>query len=605
MHTETLLERRRGTPRLRIGLLAPPWVPVPPPSYGGIEQVVATLAERARRARARGGPGRRTGLGGVRGRDREPAGVAAGHHRRAGIRLAARARRARGARGCRRRHRPLRSARGAAHLAASRPGPARHARPARRRCPRRSTRASRATCPRLRLVAISEAQRAMAPRLPFAGGLPQRPRRSTTCRSAPAGRLPRVPRAHVARRRVPLTPSRIAQACRPPAADRQPSAASRTSTRTSRGTSPRSSDPTSCGWASSTQPEKYALLAGARALLFPIAWPEPFGMVMIEAMACGTPGARRPRAAPCPRSCPTASPASCAPPPDELVEAVAAGSARSIAAPAAAWVAERFSADAMTAGYERLAMRRDLRPGTRDAYASTGPARRVRRCRPPKCGRRATRPRRGRVSQPRREEPVILAGAGSTVTLIDGLTFAISDALRRHRRRAPTASSPTTRATSRGWPSGRRRAAPAARRRRMLAPTRPHASAASCARRAGLSGRPARGRAAAAGRRRTALEEELLPAVVGRGALPRCPCCVEVAADFADIFEIRGLDGAPLPTARVPARGRPARRHPLLRRGAGAGARSCASTPRPTSVEDGVAALDAAPASRDSPGGWR
>ena len=34
---------------------------------------------------------------------------------------------------------------------------------------------------------------------------------------------------------------------------------------------------------------KYALLAGARALLFPIAWPEPFGMVMIEAMACGTP----------------------------------------------------------------------------------------------------------------------------------------------------------------------------------------------------------------------------------------------------------------------------------------------------------------------------
>src|SRR5262249_4932505 len=27
----------------------------------------------------------------------------------------------------------------------------------------------------------------------------------------------------------------------------------------------------------------------ARALLFPIDWPEPFGLVMIEAMACGTP----------------------------------------------------------------------------------------------------------------------------------------------------------------------------------------------------------------------------------------------------------------------------------------------------------------------------
>jgi glycosyltransferase involved in cell wall biosynthesis len=35
--------------------------------------------------------------------------------------------------------------------------------------------------------------------------------------------------------------------------------------------------------------QKLELLAGARALLFPIRWNEPFGMVMIEAMACGTP----------------------------------------------------------------------------------------------------------------------------------------------------------------------------------------------------------------------------------------------------------------------------------------------------------------------------
>ena len=34
---------------------------------------------------------------------------------------------------------------------------------------------------------------------------------------------------------------------------------------------------------------KEPFLAGARALLFPIDWPEPFGLVMIEAMACGTP----------------------------------------------------------------------------------------------------------------------------------------------------------------------------------------------------------------------------------------------------------------------------------------------------------------------------
>jgi glycosyltransferase involved in cell wall biosynthesis len=34
---------------------------------------------------------------------------------------------------------------------------------------------------------------------------------------------------------------------------------------------------------------KNALLSRARALLFPIQWEEPFGLVMIEAMACGTP----------------------------------------------------------------------------------------------------------------------------------------------------------------------------------------------------------------------------------------------------------------------------------------------------------------------------
>ncbi|MBN8874447.1 MAG: glycosyltransferase family 4 protein [Rhodospirillales bacterium] len=35
--------------------------------------------------------------------------------------------------------------------------------------------------------------------------------------------------------------------------------------------------------------EKAEFLSGAHALLLPIDWPEPFGLVMIEAMACGTP----------------------------------------------------------------------------------------------------------------------------------------------------------------------------------------------------------------------------------------------------------------------------------------------------------------------------
>jgi glycosyltransferase involved in cell wall biosynthesis len=40
--------------------------------------------------------------------------------------------------------------------------------------------------------------------------------------------------------------------------------------------------------------EKGEFLGNAFALLFPIAWPEPFGLVMIEAMACGTPVIARP-----------------------------------------------------------------------------------------------------------------------------------------------------------------------------------------------------------------------------------------------------------------------------------------------------------------------
>jgi glycosyltransferase involved in cell wall biosynthesis len=38
-----------------------------------------------------------------------------------------------------------------------------------------------------------------------------------------------------------------------------------------------------------THEEKVDLLGRAKAMLFPINWPEPFGLVMVEAMACGTP----------------------------------------------------------------------------------------------------------------------------------------------------------------------------------------------------------------------------------------------------------------------------------------------------------------------------
>lgn len=41
------------------------------------------------------------------------------------------------------------------------------------------------------------------------------------------------------------------------------------------------------GWVAGA--DRDALLGGARALLYPLAWPEPFGLVQVEAMHCGTP----------------------------------------------------------------------------------------------------------------------------------------------------------------------------------------------------------------------------------------------------------------------------------------------------------------------------
>jgi len=35
--------------------------------------------------------------------------------------------------------------------------------------------------------------------------------------------------------------------------------------------------------------QKQAFFGEAMAVLFPIDWPEPFGLTLIEAMACGTP----------------------------------------------------------------------------------------------------------------------------------------------------------------------------------------------------------------------------------------------------------------------------------------------------------------------------
>jgi glycosyltransferase involved in cell wall biosynthesis len=97
---------------------------------------------------------------------------------------------------------------------------------------------------------------------------------------------------------------------------------------------------------------KVDLIGRARAMIFPIRWPEPFGLVMVEAMACGTPvvttnwgaapevvddgvtGYRRDGE-------------------DELVEAI--GLARSLSPAACRKRAEEeFSGAAMVRGYEAI-----------------------------------------------------------------------------------------------------------------------------------------------------------------------------------------------------------------------------------------------------------
>jgi glycosyltransferase involved in cell wall biosynthesis len=101
-----------------------------------------------------------------------------------------------------------------------------------------------------------------------------------------------------------------------------------------------------------THEVKADLLSRARALLFPIQWPEPFGLVMVEAGACGTPVV----------ACPAGAAV-------EIVEDGVTGHLRSTVedlavaldeaggcAPQAcrARVEERFSAAAMVRGYEAV-----------------------------------------------------------------------------------------------------------------------------------------------------------------------------------------------------------------------------------------------------------
>lgn len=97
---------------------------------------------------------------------------------------------------------------------------------------------------------------------------------------------------------------------------------------------------------------KRELLAAARCLLFPILWEEPFGMVMIEAMACGTPVITLGRGA-APEVVVDGVTGFVRSGPGELPEAVEAVGALSPHA-CRSHVARHFDVEVMTEGYERV-----------------------------------------------------------------------------------------------------------------------------------------------------------------------------------------------------------------------------------------------------------
>lgn len=101
--------------------------------------------------------------------------------------------------------------------------------------------------------------------------------------------------------------------------------------------------------------DKFALLRDSAALVFPIDWSEPFGMVMIEAMASGTPVLATPRGS-VPEVVESGVTGLVSDDHERLADA-AADARRFDRAACRAHVERRFSADAMADGYERLIAR--------------------------------------------------------------------------------------------------------------------------------------------------------------------------------------------------------------------------------------------------------
>jgi glycosyltransferase involved in cell wall biosynthesis len=109
--------------------------------------------------------------------------------------------------------------------------------------------------------------------------------------------------------------------------------------------------------------DRAAFLGNALALLFPIDWPEPFGLVMAEALACGTPVVARRRGS-VPEVINHGVTGLIGESDDELAELCRRVGDLSREA-CRAEAEERFSASAMVGGYEEI-YRRVLAPGDAD-----------------------------------------------------------------------------------------------------------------------------------------------------------------------------------------------------------------------------------------------
>ena len=382
MVTTPFLPPRRGaTRRLRIGLLAPPWVPVPPPSYGGIEQVVATLAaglvERGHDVVLVAAPGSSvpgTELVSPLASLPEVIGEPASdwRHALAGLDVFADVDVVIDHSG------PL-----GALLTSGHAAPALHVTHGPLDAvPTEIYDGIARRSPRLRLVAISEAQRTMAPSLPFAGvchngmALDAAP-----FRARPDGYLAFLGR--MSPEKGPADAIRVARAAGLPLLIGAKCREAAEHEYFAQNIAP-ALGPDVVWLGELDAARKYALLAGARALLFPIDWPEPFGMVMIEAMACGTPVLATARGS-VPEVVADGVTGFVRATPQELVETVARIPEIDRRA-CRRRVAERFSADVMTTGYERLVREalvgasdpvhaRRLAPGVRrESRVAPGPA---------------------------------------------------------------------------------------------------------------------------------------------------------------------------------------------------------------------------------------